>query len=53
MRTKIDINNWKRKLAYETFSNFSDPYTGIVTKIDITNLVNFCKENKAVWRILY
>lgn len=46
MRTKIDINNWKRKLAYETFSNFSDPYTGIVTKIDITNLVNFCKENK-------
>lgn len=34
------------KLAYETFSNFSDPYTGIVTKIDITNLVNFCKENK-------
>ena len=46
MRTKIDINNWKRKLAYETFSNFSDPYTGIVTKIDITKLVNFCKENK-------
>ena len=46
MRTKIDINNWKRKLAYETFSKFSDPYTGIVTKIDITNLVNFCKQNK-------
>lgn len=41
MRTKIDINNWKRKLAYETFSKFSDPYTGIVTKIDITNLVDF------------
>lgn len=46
MRTKIDINNWKRKLAYETFSKFSDPYTGIVTKIDITNLVDFCKQNK-------
>lgn len=46
MRTKVDINNWRRKLAYETFSNFSDPYTSIVTKIDITNLVNFCKENK-------
>ena len=46
MRNKIDINNWKRKLAYETFSNFSDPYTGIVTKIDITNLVNFWKKNK-------
>lgn len=46
MRTKIDINNWKRKLAYETFSKFSDPYTSIVTKIDITNLVDFCKQNK-------
>ncbi len=46
MRVKVDINNWKRKLAYETFSNFSDPYTGIVTKIDVTNLLNFCKQNK-------
>ena len=46
MKTKIDINNWQRKLAYETFSSYSDPYTGIVTKIDITNLINFCKQNK-------
>ena len=46
MKTKIDIYNWKRKLAYETFSGYSDPYTGIVTKIDITNLINFCKQNK-------
>lgn len=46
MKTKIDINNWKRKLAYETFSSYSDPYTDIVTKIDITNLINFCKQNK-------
>lgn len=45
MKTKIDINNWKRKLAYETFSDFSDSYTGIVSKIDITDLVNFCKQN--------
>lgn len=36
MRTKVDINNWKRKLAYETFSSYRDPYTGIVTKINIT-----------------
>lgn len=46
MRTKIDVNEWKRKLAYETFSNYSDPYTGIVTKIDITDLVDLCKQNK-------
>ena len=45
MRTKIDIKEWDRKLAYETFSKYDDPYTGIVSKIDITNLVNFCKQN--------
>lgn len=45
MRIKVDINNWKRKLAYETFSNYNDPYTGIVSKINITDLINFCKKN--------
>lgn len=46
MRIKIDINKWKRKLAYETFSNYNDPYTGIVAKVDITNIVDFCKTSK-------
>ena len=45
MRSKVDINNWNRKLAYNTFSNYVDPYTGIVTKLDITSLVEFCKQN--------
>lgn len=45
MRSKVDISKWKRKLAYETFSNYDDPYTGIVTKIDVTNLIEFCKKN--------
>ena len=45
MKIKIDTNNWSRKLAYETFSKFSDPYTGIVTKLDITNIINYCKQN--------
>lgn len=40
MRYEIDINNWKRKKSYETFSKFDDPYTGVVTKIDVTNLVS-------------
>ena len=43
MRKQIEINNWKRKIAYNIFSNYEDPYTGIVTKIDVTNLVNYCK----------
>ncbi len=44
MRIKVDINNWKRKLAYETFSNYNDPYTGIVSKINITDLINFVRK---------
>lgn len=46
MREKIDVNEWRRKLAYKTFSKYDDPYTGLVTKIDVTNLVKYCKENK-------
>lgn len=35
MKSKIDINNWGgRQLAYKTFSNYNDPYTGLVTKIN-------------------
>ena len=46
MRTKIDINNWGRKLAYQTFSDYKDPYTGIVTELEITKLIKFCKHNE-------
>lgn len=57
MRTKVDVNNWGRKLAYETFSSYSDPYTGIVTELDVTNLVKLCKKKTlhfmVVCRILY
>ena len=46
MREIIDINNWNRKLAYNTFLNYDDPYTGIVTTLNVTNLVNICDNLK-------
>lgn len=53
MRKKVDIENWGRKIAYNTFSNYDDPYTGVVTNIDITNLVKFCKEyNQSFYGIM-
>lgn len=44
MKEKVDINTWNRKLAYTTFKDYTDPYTGIVAKLDVTNLVNLCKQ---------
>lgn len=41
MRQIININNWSRKQAYNTFLNYDDPYTGIVTPLNVTNIVNF------------
>lgn len=46
MSKDINVDTWKRKLAYETFSKYSAPYTGVVSKNDVTNLVEFVKEEK-------
>ena len=46
MREIIDINKWNRKLAYNTFFNYDDPYTGVVTTLNVTNLVNTCDKIK-------
>ena len=43
MRKKVDIDNWDRKLSFDTFSNYDDPYTGIITRINITNILEIAK----------
>lgn len=43
---KIDLNTWERKSHYEWFSSFADPSLAIDTKIDVTKLIGYCKENK-------
>lgn len=45
MRKEIDVDNWERKLAFETFSDYSDPYTGVVTQVNVTELVTYCKNH--------
>lgn len=35
MRT-IDLDNWNRKLHFEHFSKFADPYFGVVIPMDVT-----------------
>ncbi|MBK8944312.1 MAG: chloramphenicol acetyltransferase [Ignavibacteriae bacterium] len=42
----INKDNWKRKEHYNFFSQFEEPFFGIVTEIECTNAYKFCKENK-------
>ena len=59
MRKIIDVNNWSRNLAYNTFSKYDDSYTGVVTNLDVTNLVNNSRKynltfyGSMVYMILY
>ena len=43
---EIDIENWKRKGPYETFKDYSHPQFSIGARLDVTNLVKYCKDNK-------
>lgn len=44
MRRKIDIENWSRRKSYKTFCDFDDPYTGITTTLNVTNVVKLSKD---------
>ena len=41
----IDINNWKRKEHFDFFSQFDEPFFGLVTEIDCTIAYKTTKEN--------
>lgn len=41
----IDVNNWKRKPQYENFIQYTNPIFSVTTRIDVTNLVAYCKKN--------
>ena len=40
---RIDINNWNRKLLFEHFKNFADPYFSIITPFDVSNAYEVSK----------
>lgn len=41
-----EIKDFKRKELFEHYNSFDNPFVFVTTKIDVTNLVNFCKKNK-------
>lgn len=46
MKKFIKAQNWERKKAFDAFGNITDPYTGVTTTLDVTNLLSFTKYYK-------
>lgn len=40
----VDIENWNRKVIYEYFKDFQDPFFNLTANLDVTGLYHFCKE---------
>ncbi len=45
MFDKININEWSRKPQFDLFKTYENPFFNITANVDVTNLVNFCKNN--------
>lgn len=43
-KRKIQIENWARRQAYETFIRYSVPVFSLSTRLDVTKLYHKCKE---------
>jgi chloramphenicol O-acetyltransferase type A len=43
---KIDLNTWERKSHYTWFSSFADPSISVDVKMNVSNVLNYCKENQ-------
>lgn len=43
---EIDVTTWNRKIAYDCFSNYSDPVFSMTVKLDVTDLVKYSKKTK-------
>jgi len=46
MKSVIDIQTWKRKEHFEFFNGFDEPFFGIVTEVECTNSLSWCRENR-------
>lgn len=53
MKEYVDINNWKRKEYYEFFSEYDEPFWGIVSEIDCTIAYEKAKQNNSSFFLYY
>lgn len=43
----IDIKNWNRKVIYDNFIGYSNPIFSISSRLDVTDLYDYCKRTGA------
>lgn len=53
MKKILALESWNRKEHFEFFSQFEEPFFGLVTKIDCTKAYQFCKETGHSFFIYY
>jgi chloramphenicol O-acetyltransferase type A len=46
MKSDIDLKTWNRKEHFEFFNGFDEPFFGIVTEVDCTEALAWCRLNK-------
>jgi len=47
VKKEVDINKWSRKSHFHFFKDFDNPFYNICSNIEISELLQFCKENKS------
>ncbi|MDP2059056.1 MAG: CatA-like O-acetyltransferase [Flavobacteriaceae bacterium] len=40
---KIDLNTWKRKVHFQFFKNFDEPFHSLTAEVEVTKAFRFCK----------
>lgn len=53
MKKKLDINTWSRKVHFDFFKKFEEPFFGITVEIDCTQAYTYCKENNVSFFLYY
>ncbi len=46
MKKCIDLITWSRRSQYENFIEYSFPVFSVVSRLDVTKLVHYCKNNR-------
>lgn len=43
---EIDIDSWERKIQYNFFKDYNDPFFNLVANIDVSPLLKYCKKEQ-------
>ncbi len=53
MKKIIDLQSWNRREHFQFFSQFDDPYHGVMANLDCTNAYQHCKQQGSSFFLFY